>query len=145
MVQLSVSEEQKNFVATNTQSILEAYVTVTSGHVALPFGIYEEDTLVGFVMLGYGNTEDEGEPKIASGNYCIWRYMIDQRYQGKGYGSKALDAVIEYIRTMPCGKAEYIWLSFEPENKRAEALYQSKGFARNGEMCEGEIVSCFKL
>ncbi len=41
IVKLSVREDQVPFVASNTVSILEAYVAVTAGQVALPFGIYE--------------------------------------------------------------------------------------------------------
>ena len=48
IVALEVREEQKSFVATNTESILEAYCAVTNGGVALPFGIYDGDTPVGF-------------------------------------------------------------------------------------------------
>ena len=70
IVHLSVSKEQEDFVATNTESILEAYTVITSGGTALPFGIYENEELVGFVMIGYG-TVDEEDPKIAEGNYCI--------------------------------------------------------------------------
>lgn len=39
IVKLSVGEDQRKFVATNTQSILQAYTTITSGGVALPFGL----------------------------------------------------------------------------------------------------------
>ena len=52
IIKLSVEKEQKEFVATNTESILEAYTTITSGGVALPFGIYNDDVLIGFVMFG---------------------------------------------------------------------------------------------
>lgn len=41
IVRLSVAKEQSDFVATNTESLLEAYTTITSGGVALPFGIYD--------------------------------------------------------------------------------------------------------
>ncbi len=49
ITKLSVQDSQKEFVATNTESILEAYVTITSGAVALPFGLYENGILVGFL------------------------------------------------------------------------------------------------
>lgn len=146
IVRLSVDEEQKNFVATNTQSIIEAYTTITSGGVALPFGIYDNDNLVGFVMFGYGTTGDEEDPVIAQNNYCIWRFMIDKEFQNQGLGKKALIAAIQYLETMmPCGKADYCWLSYEPENVIAKRLYSSQGFHENGEMCEDEIVSVLKL
>ncbi len=141
IVKLSVRDDQKSFVATNTQSLLEAYVAVTSNNEALPFGLYEGEELVGFVMFGYGNADYESEPKIASGNYCIWRLMIDAAHQGRGLGKRALEAAIAYLRTWPCGKAESCWLSYEPENEVARKLYHSFGFRENGEMCDEEIVA----
>ncbi len=145
IVKLSVNDTQKNFVASNTESILEAYVTITNNGVALPFGLYEEDLLVGFVMLGYGTTGDESEPSVATGNYCLWRFMIDKNYQGQGLGKKAMEAILAYIKEWPCGEAEYCWLSYEPENLLAKHLYQSFGFCENGEKCGEEVVSVCKL
>lgn len=145
VVDLSVKEQQKGFVATNTQSLLEAYVTVTSGKTALPFAIYSDEELVGFVMFGYDTIDADDEPAIAPGNYCIWRFMIDQKYQGNGFGKAALAKAIEYLRTEPCGPAQYCWLSYEPENIGARALYTSMGFSENGETDGEEIVSVLKL
>lgn len=145
ILKLKVLPEQDDFVASNTESIVEAYTTITSGGIAMPFGIYSDDVPVGFVMLGYGTTGDEDEPDIADGNYCIWRFMIDKDQQGKGYGKAAFSAIMDYIKTFPCGEAEYVWLSFEPENVRAEKLYTSFGFIANGETCGEEIVYVRKI
>jgi diamine N-acetyltransferase len=145
VIKLTVDEEQKNFVANNTESIIEAYTTVTSGGVALPFGIYNDDCLVGFVMFGYGTSGDEDEPVVAQNNYCIWRFMIDKNYQHQGIGRKALQASLQYLETMPCGKADYCWLSYESDNIVAKKLYTSAGFDENGQMCGDEVVSVIKL
>lgn len=141
---LSVAEEQRSFVASNPASILEAYATNASGFTALPFGIYTEDLLVGFVMFGYDRL-DEDDPSAADGNYCLWRFMIDQRFQGRGYGKAALRACVDYLKTFPCGPAEYCWLSYEPDNTRAAQLYRRFGFVENGEVCDGEFVAILKL
>ena len=145
VVALSVYDEQKEFVASNTESILEAYVTITSGNIALPFAIYADETLIGFVMFGYSSVGDADEPEIAGGNYTIWRFMIDKEYQGKGYGRAALMAALDYIHTMPCGRADYCWLSYEPDNCVAKELYKSIGFSENGEMDGNEVVAILKL
>jgi diamine N-acetyltransferase len=145
IIKLSVDDEQKAFVASNTESIIEAYTTITSGGVALPFGIYNDSCLVGFVMFGYGSNGDEDEPVIAQNNYCIWRFMIDKQFQHQGIGRKALVASLRYIESMPCGKADYCWLSYEPDNDVAKKLYSSEGFHESGEMCGDEIVSVRKL
>ncbi len=145
ILKLKVREDQKDFVATNTESIIEAYVTITSGGVALPFGVYEDGEPVGFAMIGYSSIGDEDEPSVADGNYCLWRFMIDKDKQGRGLGKKALSAVLDYIRTFPCGDAKCVWLSYEPENTAAKSLYESFGFRENGETDGDEIVSVLEL
>ena len=50
------------------------------------------------------------------------------RHQKKGYGREAMRLALEFIRTFPCGKADYCWLSYEPENEVAKKLYRSFGF-----------------
>ena len=143
IIKLTVNPDQLNFVA--TESILEAYTTITSGSVALPFGLYNDDILIGFVMFGYDTSGDEDEPNIAKGNYCIWRFMIDKKYQRQGLGKKSLHAAIEYLKSGPCGLAKYCWLSYEPDNIGAKVLYNSMGFYENGEMCGEEVVAILKL
>ena len=144
LVKLSVSDEQRDFIATNTESILEAYTTITSGGVALPFGIFDGEQPVGFVMLGYGRLDDD-DPSIADGNYCLWRFMIDKSFQHRGYGKKALQLTLDYIRTFPRGPAEWCWLSYEPENEAAKALYHAAGFRETGEICGDEVVAVLHL
>ena len=91
-------------MASNDTSIIEAYTTITGNGYAFPFGIYENDTPVGFLMVGY-DTDDywEDAPAIAKGNYNLWRLMIDERYQGKGYGKEAVRLALIFVRTWPCG------------------------------------------
>ena len=145
LLRLSVSENQKEFVATNTESIVEAYTTVAAGGIALPFGIYDGDIPVGFLMIGYGEIPGEENPPIARGNYSLWRFMTDEKYQHRGVGREALRLAIEYIRTFPCGPAGYCFLSYEPENTAAARLYHSFGFAENGEYDGDEIIAVMEL
>ena len=146
ILKLRVSREQEDFVATNTQSVVEAYLALAGNGHAFPFGVYADDTPVGFVMIGYDVDDTyEDPPQIAYGNYAIWRLMIDERYQGRGYGREALRAALDFVRTFPCGKAEACYLSYEPENTRAKALYASFGFAENGETDGDEIVAVLQL
>lgn len=112
----------------------------------MPFGIYDEDEPVGFLMIGYDTDPDwDGHPKIAEGNYSIWRLMIDKNHQGKGYGRKAVELALQYIRTFPCGEAEYCYLSYDPDNILAKDLYSSFGFVENGEEDDGELVAVLKI
>ena len=71
--------------------------------------------------------------------------MIDKRYQNRGYGREAIRLALEFIRSWPCGKAEYCELSYEPENEVAKRLYQSFGFEENGEKDGDEVIAVLKL
>ena len=75
--------------------------------------------------------------------------MIDKRYQGRGYGRKAMQLALDYMRTFPCGEAENIWLSYEPENEAAKKLYASFGFIEQPQWYKGgkgeEIPAILKL
>ncbi len=146
ILKLHVKDDQKNFVADNDISIIEAYTAIVGGGTAFPFGLYDYDTAVGFLMIGY-DTDDcwENPPKIAQNNYSLWRLMIDWRYQHRGYGRAAVALALDFIRTMPCGNAEYCWLSYEPENSCAKHLYHAFGFHETGEMDGEEIIAVLKL
>ena len=54
--------------------------------------------------------------------------MIDRRFQKRGYGREAIKLALDFIRTFPCGEAEYCVLSYEPKNEVAKKLYASLGF-----------------
>lgn len=71
--------------------------------------------------------------------------MIDERWQGRGYGKQAIEKVVEYVRTKPFGEAEYCWLSYDPDNQRLGKLFTSFGFAETGEMDGEEAIAALKL
>lgn len=142
---LRVAEAQEAFVASNAESLIEAFSVREDGDIALPFALWENGEPVGFVMFGYGSLTGEDGPSVQAGNYCIWRLMIAKEHQGKGCGRRAMQTALDYLRTLPCGPAEYCWLSYEPENTAARALYRSFGFEENGEYDGDEIVAVRKL
>ena len=149
VIDLKVAKKQKTFVAPNDISILQAYVSIGTDCTAFPFVIYRDQRPVGFLMIGYNEAalygpEDE-PPKVLVNNYSLWRLMIDKRYQNRGYGREAIALALDFIRTWPCGKAEYVSLSYEPDNEVAAKLYHSFGFRENGEMDGDEIVAVLKL
>ncbi|MBE6910345.1 MAG: GNAT family N-acetyltransferase [Ruminococcaceae bacterium] len=144
---LSIFESQYPFVANNVESIAEAYLALMSGEAyAYPFGVYDDETPVGFLMIGYNEAAiEENAPEVLKDNYTLWRLMIDKRYQGKGFGREAVRLGLEFIRTWPHGNAEYCVLSYNPENEVAKKLYASFGFVENGETDDDEVVAVLKL
>ncbi len=128
---LKVTEDQRSFVATNVYSLAQAWLYHPN---AYPFAIYADDVMVGFVMMGYDTEHD---------SYDIWRFMIDERYQGKGYGKAALARAIEYLRDVH--EVKEIMISYKPDNVVAKTLYASAGFVETGEMYDGEILAKLTL
>lgn len=126
---LRVSEAQESFVSSNAESMAQAYVYAET---AWPFGVYEEDTLVGFIMMGYYEVKQY---------YTLWKFMIDQRYQNKGYGRQALELGLAFIEEK--FHPSEIYTGVAPGNAVAKGLYKSVGFAETGlielgmeEMCK---------
>lgn len=123
VLELAVRPGQEQFVASNAVSIAQAHFHEHAWFRA----IYANETPVGFVML-------HDEP--AKSEYYLWRYMIDGRYQGKGYGRRALEQLIAHVRTRP-GAAE-LRLSYVPAEGSARDFYAKLGFTETGEEHDGE-------
>jgi len=125
ILNLKVAENQTKFVATNAHSLAQALFHETAWY----RGIYVEDTAVGFVMLDLDRQKPE---------YYLWRYMIDSRFQRKGYGLQALELIIEFVKTLP--NSHEFFLSFVPENGNPKPFYEKLGFAETGEIEDNERV-----
>lgn len=124
---LKLAPGQERFVSHPIRSLAQAYVYRTQ---CQPFGIYAEGTMVGYVMVIY----DYDVPE-----YDIWHMMIDASMQGRGYGSDALDRVLDYIRTRPFGDCGRVALTCNRDNAAALRLYERKGFSATGVEDEDEI------
>ena len=123
---LRLAPGQEAFVSHPVRSLAQAYVYRNQ---CRPFGIYAEGKMVGYVMVIY----DYDVPE-----YDIWHMMIDESMQGRGFGSDALDRVIEYIRTKPFGDSGRIALTCSKNNPVARKLYESRGFSATGVEDEDE-------
>lgn len=124
---LKLAPGQERFVSHPIRSLAQAYVYRTQ---CQPFGIYAEGTMVGYVMVIY----DYDVPE-----YDIWHMMIDVSMQGRGYGSDALDRVLDYIRARPFGECGRVALTCNKDNAAALRLYERKGFSATGVEDEDEI------
>lgn len=124
---LKLAQGQEGFVSHPIRSLAQAYVYREQ---CQPFGIYEGDTMVGYVMVIY----DYDIPE-----YDIWHMMIDESNQGRGYGSAALERVLDYIKTKPFGLSNRVALTCNQDNSQALNLYKSKGFTETGAVDGDEI------
>ena len=110
---LTIDESQKGFVADNKQSLVEA--AYEDGLYVL--GIYNEETMVGFVLYDYDDTFP---------GWSMRRFMIGKQFQGKGYGKQAAVEFLEYFKRKH--NADKIYISVSLENAIARKMFASIGF-----------------
>ena len=119
--------EGETFVAANVYSLAQAWLFRQAGDV-YPFAIYEEDKLVGFMMLD----EDLEERCLV-----IWRIMFPVEHQNRGYGTQAVREIVRLAGES--GKYDFLILDYAPENEIARHVYEKLGFQPTGEINNGEI------
>ncbi|HYF66021.1 MAG TPA: GNAT family N-acetyltransferase [Herpetosiphonaceae bacterium] len=118
---LAVGAEQARFVASNAASLVQSKFEPHW----LTKAIYDGETMVGFVM--YGRDPDFG--------WGVLRLMIDESFQGRGYGRAAMRLVLAEIRA---AGGDSVGVSYEADNGVARRLYHSLGFVETGEQPFGE-------
>ena len=119
-LQLNVKTEQSSFIEPVSQCIQEAEQLDLWN----PVAIYHGTDMIGFAMYGFFPYED------THGRVWLDRFLIDNRYQGKGYGKQAVLSLLDRLHT------EYqsgtVYLSVYENNPHAIKLYQQIGFRFNG-------------
>ncbi len=99
---------------------------------ARPFAVCAGDRTVGFALLLFDEEADDPERR-----FQLWHFMIDERYQGRGWGQAALAEIIRWFRR---NGADRIILSADPENEAALHIYHKAGFRETWEMNGDRII-----
>jgi diamine N-acetyltransferase len=137
----TAEQERIGFVSPNQLSLAQAYAE----RWWQPYAIYADAVMVGFVL--YGCWPAEGVPahhtSAEAGVHFILRFMIDARYQGRGYGRAGMAAVIARIRGEP--GAHTIAISYNAGNPVMARLCQRVGFQPTGRLLDDEIEACISL
>ena len=138
LIQLKVRDDQSHFVASNLHSIAEAQFGFDDdGHWnSYPFGVYAGEDPVGFLMYAI----NPAHPKI---QVFVMRLMVDEKFQGKGFGRRAMELVLEKFRADQAVRV--IAISYAPDNLDARKLYASLGFEERGDMAGDEILALLNL
>jgi diamine N-acetyltransferase len=125
---LGLDRAQEDLVASNLFSIAESHF---DRH-ARPRAIVAGKRIVGFLM--YEVHRSRGKARGS-----IYRFMIDRKHQGKGYGRAALAEALKEIRAIPGIRKVSIY--YMSENRIAKAFYSSFGFVELGRDEDGEVVA----
>ena len=124
---LRVTPEQERFVGGSVQNALADAAEYPQ---AKPWyrAVYAGEEPIGFVMISWNC---EPQPPEIIGPWFLWKLLIDKRYQGRGYGSKAVRQVAELVRAE--GAIELL-TSFVPGDGGPAGFYERLGFVPTGDL-----------
>lgn len=117
---LAVGDEQKNFVAPAVGILARGYVYRDCN--SKVFGIENDGTMVGLALVREFTDEPLG--------YDLQQFMIDERFQGKGFGSKALKLILDELKKE--AHYDHVEVCVKKEDAAAIHLYEKHGFADSG-------------
>jgi diamine N-acetyltransferase len=124
-IALNVQPHQERLTVPNVSALARSKVFPDS----LPLAIYAGRRIIGFMV--YQFAPDDDIPWID-------HFMIDQKYQGKGYGRAALQEAIMLIEAQ--SERSEIKIALQPDNTVAERLFRSLSFEPTGEMQDSKTV-----
>ena len=117
---LSVKEEQKKYVAPAIGILARGYVYRDCN--AKIYAFENDGVIVGTALVREFTDEPLG--------YDLQQFMIDEKYQGKGYGSRALELILDELRKE--GRYDHVELCVKKADAEAIRLYGKHGFADSG-------------
>ena len=117
---LSVKDDQKEFLAPAIGILARGYVYRNCG--ARVYVIENDDRIVGTALVREFTDEPLG--------YDLQQFMIDQRYQGRGYGSAALKLILEELRNE--GRFDHVEVCVKKADLEAILFYEKHGFTDSG-------------
>lgn len=127
---------QDQFVASVEESFADAerYPEAKARY----WAVYAGDEIVGFAMISDGISQEvlDADPTLA-GPFFLWRLLIDERHQRRGYGSATLDAVVDYVRSR--GATELL-TSYHEGDGNPRPFYEKYGFVATDRIVDEERV-----
>lgn len=129
---LSVTEEQKKFLATPVGIVARGYIYRSCN--ARVYGICNSEHVIGVALV---RNMDE-EPAC----YDLQQFMIDRRFQNKGYGTEALRLILSELSKER--KYRHVEVCVNKNDAAALWVYKKVGFEDTGYIDEN-VPDCYNL
>ena len=117
---LSVKEAQKKYLAPAIGILARGYVYRDCN--ARVRVIMNDDVIVGLALVREFTDEPLG--------YELQQFMIDAKYQGKGYGTEALRLILDELREE--GHYDHVEVCVKKDDAEAIRIYEKSGFVDSG-------------
>lgn len=103
-----------------------------------PWAVHDADSgeLVGFAMISDNIPQPMDDDLV--GPYYLWKLLIHETSQGRGYGAATLDAIVEYLDQRP--GADVLYTSCADGSGSPRGFYLRYGFKDTGRVMWGENV-----
>ncbi len=130
VISLEITKPQREFIAH------PGYYLAMCAYGGLwnPLAVYLADQVIGFLMWAVDPADQ---------SCWLGGIFIDHRYQGQGYGRKAVQTAIS-ILAEKYDHSQFA-LSYQPSNIVAKHLYSTLGFVETEEWEDDEIVARLSL
>ena len=129
---LSLHEDQRRFLDSPLGILARGYVYRNEG--ARVLAVADEGTMVGLLLV----KDMDEEPAC----YDLQQFLIDSRFQGKGYGKAALGLLLDLLRSE--GKYADVEVCVHRDNAAALALFFGAGFRDTGYV-DPDLPDCLNL
>ena len=117
---MAVKEDQREYVAPAVGILARGYVYRDCG--AKVYAFENDGIIVGMALV----REFTDEPL----SYDLQQFMVGRQYQNKGYGSQALQLILDELRNE--GHYDHVELCVKKADTEAIHLYEKHGFIDSG-------------
>ena len=129
---LSVKDVQKDFVAPAIGILARGYVYRGCG--GRVYAIENDGVIIGAALVREFTDEPPG--------YDLQQFMIDGRYQDRGYGSAALRLILAELKKE--GRYDHVELCVKKDDTAAIHVYEKLGFSDSGYV-DGDLPDCLNM
>ena len=139
LTEMHLHESQEEYVMPFVDSLAQSYSDLFEDEITVSYALCDGKNPVGLTEIRYvkGKHFPGLEDKMV---YELFRILVDQKKQQKGYGTETVRLFLDYVRTRPLGDAEDIVVSVVEGNDVALRLYEKMGFQIIGRDTYGHIA-----
>lgn len=139
IIEMRLYESQEEYVMPFVDSMAQSYSDLFEEEITITYALCNGEKAVGLVEIRYVKGEEVLELKDKM-VYELFRILVDKKHQKEGYGTKAVQLFLDYVKDKPLGDADDIVVSVVEGNDVALKLYKRFGFEIIGKDKYGHIA-----
>lgn len=139
IIEMKLLESQEDYVMPFVDSLAESFSDLFEEEITVSYALCDGRKTVGLVEIRY-MTGEEFPGLKEKPVYDLFRILVDKKYQKNGYGTRAVQVLLDYVKKRPLGDADDIVVSVVEGNDVALKLYERFGFEIFGKDRYGHIA-----